>query len=66
MKFKELKPLIIGQHVTVFELFKDSAIMRVNNCILHTEEYSMWDDYELVRIKGKAAYGLDIYVENKK
>lgn len=66
MKFKELKPIIEAERLTIFETFPGYNVLRKENWLMmDADEPSEWDDYEVWMISGKADCEMRVYLEKK-
>ena len=66
MKFRELKPILDTEYLTIFETFPSFNVLRKENWHLwNPEEDTEWDDYEVGMISGKADCAIYVYLEHK-
>lgn len=66
MKFKEIKPIIRNEWLTIYETFPSYNVLREkDNQLLYPDTPNKWDDYKVLMVSGKDDCKLFVYLEHK-
>ncbi len=63
MKFKELKPLIESERITIFEVFNSFNIVRKQNA--HCKDLEFYDNYKVVSLSALGEYKMVVYLKKE-